>query len=132
MRTFSSRCYVACKNQRCWRRLVGVGRERPVLFHLSSRVFAPHRLGLSTSEGCFFRCRGLFPLFDVTPQCGFQLPTNSAPTMAPSAMSVRRDSPRHMTVLPRTLSVAEAGSVEAAMALARARARGPEEMTNER
>jgi hypothetical protein len=29
-------------------------------------------------------------------------------------------------------AVAEAGSVEAAMALARARARGPEEMTNER
>ena len=30
----------------------------------------------------------------------FQLSANSPPTMAPSAMSVRRDSPRPMTVLP--------------------------------
>jgi hypothetical protein len=39
---------------------------------------------------------------------GFQLPTISAPTMAPSAMSVRRDSPRHMTVLPGGGSLARA------------------------
>ena len=31
---------------------------------------------------------------------GFQLPTSAAPCMAPSLMSVRRDRPRHMTVLP--------------------------------
>jgi hypothetical protein len=39
---------------------------------------------------------------------GFQLPTNSAPTMAPNAMSVRRDRPRHMTVLPGGGSLARA------------------------
>jgi hypothetical protein len=39
---------------------------------------------------------------------GFQLPTISAPTAAPSAMSVRRDSPRHMTVLPGGGSLARA------------------------
>lgn len=38
----------------------------------------------------------------------FQLPTISAPTMAPSAMSVRRASPRHMTVLPGGGSLARA------------------------
>ena len=38
----------------------------------------------------------------------FQLPTNSPPTMAPSAMSVRCDSPRHMTVLPGGGSLARA------------------------
>ncbi len=30
----------------------------------------------------------------------FQLPTSSAATVEPSTMSVRRDMPRHMTVLP--------------------------------
>jgi hypothetical protein len=30
----------------------------------------------------------------------FQLPTIFTPTMAPNSMSVRRDSPRHMTVFP--------------------------------
>jgi hypothetical protein len=39
---------------------------------------------------------------------GFQLPTNSPPTMAPNAMSVSRDSPRHMTVLPGGGSLARA------------------------
>lgn len=40
---------------------------------------------------------------------GFQLPTTFPPTMAPSAMSVRRDSPRrHMTVLPGGGSLARA------------------------
>jgi multidrug resistance efflux pump len=38
----------------------------------------------------------------------FQLPIISTPTMAPSAMSVRRDSPRHMTVLPGGGSLARA------------------------
>jgi hypothetical protein len=38
----------------------------------------------------------------------FQLPTISAPTMAPNPMSVRRDSPRHMTVLPGGKSLARA------------------------
>jgi hypothetical protein len=38
----------------------------------------------------------------------FQLPTVSAPTMAPSAMSVSRESPRHMTVLPGGASLARA------------------------
>ena len=38
----------------------------------------------------------------------FQLPTISAPTTAPSAMSVSRDSPRHMTVLPGGGSLARA------------------------
>ena len=38
----------------------------------------------------------------------FQLPTISAPTVAPSAMSVRRDSPRHMTELPGGGSLARA------------------------
>ena len=38
----------------------------------------------------------------------FQLPTISAPTMAPSAMSVSRDNPRHMTVLPGGGSLARA------------------------
>src|SRR5690349_20888421 len=31
---------------------------------------------------------------------GFQLPTSSAATVEPSMMSVRRDMPRHLTVLP--------------------------------
>ena len=39
----------------------------------------------------------------------FQLPTISVPTMAPSAMSVRRDRPRHITVLPGGGSLARAG-----------------------
>ena len=38
----------------------------------------------------------------------FQLPTISAPTVAPSAMSVRGDSPRHMTELPGGGSLARA------------------------
>ncbi len=38
----------------------------------------------------------------------FQLPTITPPTVAPSAMSVRRDSPRHMTVLPGGGSLARA------------------------
>jgi hypothetical protein len=38
----------------------------------------------------------------------FQLPTISAPMMAPNLMSVRRDSPRHMTVLPGGGSLARA------------------------
>ena len=39
---------------------------------------------------------------------GFQLPTCFTPTVAPSAMSVRRDSPRHMTVFPGGGSLARA------------------------
>ena len=42
------------------------------------------------------------------PVTDFQLPTNSPPSMAPSAISVRRDSPRHMTVLPGGGSLARA------------------------
>ena len=44
----------------------------------------------------------------VSVRCAFQLPTISAPTVAPSAMSVRRDSPRHMTELPGGGSLARA------------------------
>jgi hypothetical protein len=39
---------------------------------------------------------------------GFQLPTIFTPTMAPNSMSVRRDSPRHMTVFPGGGSLARA------------------------
>ena len=38
-------------------------------------------------------------LFDMA-SIDFQLPTFCAPTVAPSAMSASRDSPRHMTMLP--------------------------------
>ena len=44
----------------------------------------------------------------VTQFTDFQLPTISAPAMAPNPMSVRRDSPRHMTVLPGGGSLARA------------------------
>ncbi|MGY4501122.1 hypothetical protein ACVWYH_005053 [Bradyrhizobium sp. GM24.11] len=44
----------------------------------------------------------------VSVRLSFQLPTDSPPTMTPSAMSVRRDSPRHMTVLPGGGSLARA------------------------
>ncbi|MFZ0403267.1 MAG: HU family DNA-binding protein [Pseudolabrys sp.] len=49
-----------------------------------------------------------FGVFFVRVRAGFQLPTISAPTVAPSAMSVRRDSPRHMTELPGGGSLARA------------------------
>ena len=39
---------------------------------------------------------------------GFQLPASFTPTVAPNAMSVRRDSPRHMTVFPGGGSLARA------------------------
>ena len=39
---------------------------------------------------------------------GFQLPTIFTPTVAPNAMSVRRDIPRHMTVFPGGGSLARA------------------------
>src|SRR5208337_436891 len=39
---------------------------------------------------------------------GFQLPTIFTPTMAPNSISVRRDSPRHMTVFPGGGSLARA------------------------
>ena len=38
----------------------------------------------------------------------FQLPTISPPAKAPNAMSVRRESPRHITVLPGGGSLARA------------------------
>ena len=38
----------------------------------------------------------------------FQLPTIFAPTLAPNSMSVRRESPRHMTVFPGGGSLARA------------------------
>ena len=44
----------------------------------------------------------------VSSRSSFQLPTISAPTVAPSAMLVRRDSPRHMTELPGGGSLARA------------------------
>ncbi len=44
----------------------------------------------------------------VTLRGGFQLPTISAPTMAPSMMSVSRDSPRPITTLPGGGSLARA------------------------
>src|SRR5258708_39926482 len=37
---------------------------------------------------------------NVVPYPAFNYPQFSAPTMAPRAMSVSRDSPRHMTMLP--------------------------------
>ena len=37
---------------------------------------------------------------DETALPAFQLPTFFAPMIAPNSMSVRRDSPRHMTMLP--------------------------------
>jgi hypothetical protein len=46
--------------------------------------------------------------FSVPVRRSFQLPTISAPTMAPSMMSVSRDSPRHMTMLPGGGSLARA------------------------
>jgi hypothetical protein len=39
---------------------------------------------------------------------GFQLPTIFAPITTPNSMSVRRDSPRHMTILPGGGSLARA------------------------
>lgn len=39
---------------------------------------------------------------------GFQLPTKLTPISAPSSMSVRRDSPLHITVLPGGGSLARA------------------------
>lgn len=39
---------------------------------------------------------------------GFQLPISSPPMVAPSLMSVRRDKPRHMTMLPGGGSCARA------------------------
>src|SRR5271166_732795 len=45
----------------------------------------------------------------VTPALAdFQLPTIFTPTMAPNSISVRRDSPRHMTVFPGGGSLARA------------------------
>lgn len=44
----------------------------------------------------------------VNPRWSFQLPTFSAPTIAPSAMSASRDRPRHMTMLPGGGSFARA------------------------
>jgi hypothetical protein len=43
---------------------------RSAIQGLPLRVFAPHRLGSWSSEGCFFRCMGLFPVFEVAPRCG--------------------------------------------------------------
>jgi len=45
---------------------------------------------------------------DVTDRFNFQLPTIFTPTMAPNSISVRRDSPRHMTVFPGGGSLARA------------------------
>jgi hypothetical protein len=42
----------------------------------------------------------------VTVRRSFQLPTNCIPIIAPSVISVRRESSRHMTVLPGGGSVA--------------------------
>jgi hypothetical protein len=39
---------------------------------------------------------------------GFQLPTTPVPIIAPSMMSVSRENPRHMTVLPGGGSLARA------------------------
>lgn len=39
-------------------------------------------------------------LMTVSVRVNFQLPTSRAPMMNPSSISVRRDRPRHMTVLP--------------------------------
>ena len=47
-------------------------------------------------------------LFPLAAFAGFQLPTISAPTVAPSMMSVSHDSRRHMTVLPGGGSLARA------------------------
>ncbi len=47
-------------------------------------------------------------IFDVIVHQTFQLPTISAPSIAPRTMSVRRDNPRHMTVLPGGGSLARA------------------------
>lgn len=49
-----------------------------------------------------------YPIITVSIRRIFQLSTNSPPTLAPSAMSVRRDSPLHMTVLPGGGSLARA------------------------
>jgi transposase len=46
--------------------------------------------------------------FTVSVRAGFQLPTSPALSMAPSLMSVRREKPRHMTVLPGGGSLARA------------------------
>jgi transposase len=47
-------------------------------------------------------------VINVSLRRGFQLPTFSAPAIAPSAMSASRDSPRHMTMLPGGGSFARA------------------------
>ena len=44
----------------------------------------------------------------VTVRPDFHLPTKSAPMVAPSSISVRRDKPLHMTKLPGGESVARA------------------------
>ena len=46
----------------------------------------------------------------VSIRSSFQLPTIFAPIAAPNAMSVRRDIPRHMTVLPGGGSLARRGN----------------------
>ena len=45
---------------------------------------------------------------DVSDPLSFQLPTNLVATEAPNSMSVRRDSPRHMTIFPGAGSLTRA------------------------
>ena len=44
----------------------------------------------------------------VSVRANFQLPTSCAPIMKPSSMSVRRDMPLHITMLPGGESLARA------------------------
>jgi hypothetical protein len=59
-----------------------------------SNAFSPFT-NTSTMRDMLGR-RGMF----VNVRSAFQLPTIFAPNMAPNSMSVRRDNPRHITVLP--------------------------------
>ena len=69
-------------------------------------ILREHEAGAATSDVC--RKHGISSATFVTLRRGFQLPTFSAPTIAPSAMSASRDRPRHMTMLPGGGSFARA------------------------
>ena len=66
--------------------------------HLKERGLTGVRLIISDA------CLGLA----VSIRRSFQLPTSFGPTTAPNPMSVSRDRPRHMTVLPGGGSLARA------------------------
>ena len=66
-------------------------------------VSAPsvHRMVVTLERaGLIRRQSGVARSIEVLVDSGFQLPTSPAATVAPSVMSVRRDMPRHITLVP--------------------------------